>query len=167
MYLGSGWWGDVEGFHYEGSAELENDLRRNKNLRYNTDFTLLLYFSLAVCTQEIEYLCRAVQIENIPLLTRAILKNVVRLQLKGHDHTVKPSQLCRRYQHSAESVRFTHMHIHTYLYSLHTYKNTLHVLYSSHLISLRRSSFSGLSKIAKRGRTKSSITLSDKNWVKD
>lgn len=32
------------------------------------------------------------------------------------------------------------------------------------LISRRSSSFSGLSKIAKRGRTRSSITLSDKNW---
>lgn len=35
--------------------------------------------------------------------------------------------------------------------------------FTSHLISLRSSSFSGLSKMANRGRTKSSITLSDKN----
>lgn len=43
-------------------------------------------------------------IESAPLLTRATLENIVRLQLEGHDHAVKLTQLSRRYQHSEEDM---------------------------------------------------------------
>ena len=92
--------------------------------------------------------------------TGATLESIVRLQLKGHDHAVKPSQLSRRYQHAAEErIRVSYI---LYINILVQYY-TVHLLHASHRISLRSSSFSGLSRIAKSGRTKSSITLSDKN----
>lgn len=45
-----------------------------------------------------------IKIEYIPLLTGATLENIVRLQLIGHDHAVKVTQLSSRYQHSAVSM---------------------------------------------------------------
>lgn len=51
---------------------------------------------------------------DFPLLTWATFENIICLQLKGHDHAVKSTQLSSGYQHSADSgvcwsVRFPHM----------------------------------------------------------
>lgn len=119
LYLGLGWWGDVEGSHCEGSAELESALRRKVKTHHcfyihffcSLEYHLLFLFTSTTltllflsCKQETVYLCQIAWIENIPLLTRATLENIVRLQLKRHDHAVKPTQLSSRYQHSAEDV---------------------------------------------------------------
>lgn len=104
------------------------------------------------------------EMQNILPLTRAALENIIRFQLKGHDHAVKSAQLSGRYQHSERNGSHIQC-VFTHERSIAIYIQTLFFL--THLISLRRSSFSGLSKIANRGRTKSSTTLSDKNWSND
>lgn len=38
--------------------------------------------------------------QNILPLTRAALENIIRFQLKGHDHAVKSAQLSGGHQHS-------------------------------------------------------------------
>lgn len=96
---------------------------------------------------------------NCELCTRATFEDLVSFQLKGHDNAVKLSQLSGRYQYPAEDNTVSHALINTLWLQMHSKS---HVVID--LISLRSSSFSGLSKIAKSGCAKSSITLSDKNW---
>lgn len=98
------------------------------------------------------------------LCTRATSEGLVSFQLKGHDHAVKASQLRGGYQHPGEGskVRSTHILKNCCcFFNIRDFANFTD--FTTHLISLRSSSFSGLSKMARRGRTKSSITLSDKN----
>lgn len=104
------------------------------------------------------------EMQNILPLTRAALENIIRFQLKGHDHAVKSAQLSGRDQHSERNCSHIH-YVFRHERSIEIYVQTL--FFHTHLISLRRSSFSGLSKIANSGRTKSSTTLSDKNWGED
>ena len=68
----------------------------------------------------------------IPLLTGATFENIVRLQLKGHDHAVKTTQLRRRYQHSAAdtinqiySHTYEHQHIRVHVHILLIFYLTL------------------------------------------
>lgn len=180
QYLGSGWWGDVEGFHCEENGELENALRRHINrLRSDIDLTQILYFLLFPTYWLLHFVVARMktahcvmstssvdtrEMQNILPLTRAALENIIRFQLKGHDHAVKSAQLSGRDQHSERNCSHIQF-VFRYQRSIEIYVQTLFFL--THLISLRRSSFSGLSKIANRGRTKSSITLSDKNWGKN
>lgn len=100
------------------------------------------------------------EMQNILPLTRAALENIIRFQLKGHDHAVKSAQLSGRDQHSERNSSHI-QYVFRHERRVGAYVQTLFFL--PHLISLRRSSFSGLSKIASSGRTRSSTTLSDKN----
>ena len=181
MYLGLGWWGDVEGFHCEGSVELENALRRNKQLKIYclfsinsfglcTCFLLLLYFFCFFHANRklwMYVVIRKIMLSPFLCLPERLLRTSYASSSKGmtmlsnRPSSVVGISILQGKLVSYINIVTQHVYRKTVLYCSYTY------IYVSHLISLRSSSFSGLSKMAKRGRTKSSITLSDRNWEKD
>lgn len=72
------------------------------------------------------------EMQNILPLTRAALENIIRFQLKGHDHAVKSAQLSGRDQHSERTCSHIH-YVFRHERSIEIYFKTLFFSYSPYL----------------------------------